>query len=162
MVMNANLAIIEPTALARRARRQRRLEAVADQRPALRTDRLTPILSILRAYREEPAAALTTERTAMPTPLACFVERVAAELEPLEAWAAKRGARAHRDGTTIRQALALLREFGRITSLDFSSIPQEERPLLVQMLALEHRFCYAAAGTTRDAFKVEIGRTGAR
>jgi hypothetical protein len=147
---------------ARRARRLRakaRLEDAQRARPTLDADRLTPILGVLRVYREHIGAP---GRDVDASPLAAFVRTLLSEVEALESWAASRGKRIHHDGSTIRKALHFLRTFSRIMSLDFSNIPIEERDLLVALLALEHRWCYAAAGTTRNAFKIAIGRTGAR
>jgi hypothetical protein len=118
-------------------------------------DRLSPIHALLRVYREQRGAFAES-------PLAGFLKGLLAEVEALEDWSGCRGRRQHHDGTSIRQALHFLRTFSRIMSLDFSDIPVEERDDLVRLLALEHRWCYAAAGTTRDAFKIAIGRTGAR
>ncbi|MCK6549408.1 hypothetical protein L6R52_26430 [Myxococcota bacterium] len=144
---------------AREAKRRRtlaRVEAAERSAPTLRIDRHTPIRELLRAYRERDYGVAET------SPLERFVVELRREVEALERWAEARGRRAHACGDSIRRALAFLRTFGHVTSLDFSRVPIEERALLVELLALEHRWCYAAAGTTRDVFKVEIGRTGAR
>ncbi len=145
---------------ARRAKRDReraRAAAAKSRQPSLDVDRMTPICRLLRAYREQKAGVPID-----PSPLASFLPRLRREVEAVETWATGRGRRMHHDGAAIRQALHFLRTFGRIMSLDFSDIPIEERDGLVTLLALEHRWCYAAAGTTRDAFKMAIGRTGAR
>jgi hypothetical protein len=150
---------VPPTRTAREAKRLRaraRVEAAQRAAPSLRIDRLAPILAMLRAYRERDPAP--DERS----PLALYLTTLTHEVEELEAWADTRGRRAQSEGHAIRQALEFLRTFARVTSLDFSSVPVEERPSLVALLALEHRWCYAAAGTSRDVFKVAIGRTGAR
>lgn len=141
---------------ARRARAQARLVLVADDRPALQTDRLGPVFALLRTYREGREQGLTI------TPLAEFVRHLEEEVLALESWAERQPLAVRRGGPAIRHALELLRVFGRMTALDFSSIPDEERRDLVNLLALEHRWCYAAAGTSREIFKVAIGRTGAR
>jgi len=154
------LPLVSDGRSARRAKREReraREDAAKKEQPALHLDRLAPIRVLLRTYREERAPDAFDE-----TALVAFVPRLRAEVEALEAWADGRGRRAHHDGASVRQALHFLRTFGRIMSLDFSHVPIEERDRLVALLALEHRWCYAAAGTTRDAFKVAIGRTGAR
>jgi hypothetical protein len=142
---------------AKRLRARARVDAAVERRPTLRTDRLPPIHAILRIYREHPG-----DGSPDPSPLVPLIEELRVEVEALEGWADRRGKRAHHEGATIRQALGFLRTFGRMMALDFSEIPIEERPLLVSLLAMEHRWCYAAAGTTREAFKVAIGRTGAR
>lgn len=148
-----------PDRASREGQRQRsraRREAAERTAPPLRSDRRTPIVAMLRAYREHEFAP--GERS----PIEHLIAELRREVEALELWAAARGRRAHATGDSIRRALAFLRTFGHLTSLDFSRVPIEERALLVELLALEHRWCYAAAGTTRDVFKVEIGRTGAR
>lgn len=142
---------------AKRLRARARVDAAVEKRPTLRTDRLPPILAILRAYREHPG-----DGSPEPSRILGFIEELRVEVEALEGWADRRGKRAHHEGATIRQALGFLRTFGRMMALDFTLLPIEERPALVTLLALEHRWCYAAAGTTRDAFKIAIGRTGAR
>lgn len=141
---------------ARLRRRHARLEAVSHERPPLSTDRLTPIQQVLRLYRER------AEAPELAAPLATHLAQVEAEVVALEAWAAALGRARHRAPAAIRGALELLRGFGRLLVLDFSSVPAEDRSLLVGWLALEHRLCYAAAGTTRAAFKGVVGRTGAR
>jgi hypothetical protein len=146
---------------ARKAKRQResaREEAAKREQPSLCLDRRGPVCALLRRYREQRAVDVA----AVPSPLDAWLPRLRREVEALEAWASSRGRRHRLDGATIRQALHFLRAFGRIMALDFSSIPIEERESLVALLALEHRWCYAAAGTTREAFKIAIGRTGAR
>ena len=116
-----------------------------------------PLLDhVLRAYRE----GQVNEET--PCPLAARLHDVQGEVQVLEDWARTRSPDAQRSGATVRRALELLRHVSMMTTLDFSVVPDEARPSLVGLLALEHRWCYAAAGTTRDAFKSEIGRTGAR
>lgn len=126
------------------------------QQPTLMIDRAAPLLRLLHSYRiADPAP---NEHT----PLEDYLAAVRAEVEALEAWAESRPKAEQKDGNAIRQALDFLRTFGHLSTLDFSSIPEEERVHLVTLLALEHRWCYAAAGTTRDAFKIAIGRTGAR
>lgn len=147
------------TRSARQARRRRaakrRTQAVAG--PAIRSDRLTPLRELLRTYRETEV-----EPTEDGTPLSRYIAMLDAEVAVLEAWATSRTNAEQTNGNTVRTALEWLRAFGRMTVLDFSSIPDEERKDLVTLLALEHRWCYAAAGTTRDSFKLAIGRTGAR
>lgn len=145
------------TIRARRHRRSGRLRLHARSgRPPLVAQR-SPLLGlVLRAYREGRVDDET------PCPLAARLNVVEHEVEVLEAWAQTRAVDHQRSGATVRQALELLRHFSLMTTLDFSVLPDEVRPRLVQLLALEHRWCYAAAGTTRDAFKAETGRTGAR
>jgi hypothetical protein len=120
-------------------------------RPTLLVDREGPILELLRTYRERDDASIDA-----------FVAALKAEVEALESWASSRAKHEQREALAIRQALDFLRTFGHLSTLDFSVVPEEERNKLVLLLALEHRWCYAAAGTTRDAFKIAIGRTGAR
>ncbi|MCB9645486.1 MAG: hypothetical protein H6730_02655 [Deltaproteobacteria bacterium] len=144
---------------ARRAQQQRldaRRAAALQDGPTRRLERLGPVLSLLRRYREGE------EGGTVSSPLATFVRELGAEVGELERWTETLPSRHHRSGTVVRQALDFLRVFGRLTTLDFSVVPEEDRPHLVTLLALEHRWCYAAAGTTRDAFKAATGRTGAR
>lgn len=152
-----------PSPAARQARRRRkeaRLASLADRCPDLAThlstDRLSPILDVLRRCREDSRPG------AEHAELERHLLGLRAEVEALERWAAARGPREQRSGPVVRQALDFLTTFGRITVLDFSSIPVEEKGRMVAILALEHRWCYAAAGTTRDALKEATGRTGAR
>jgi hypothetical protein len=119
-------------------------------------DRADPIVDLLRRYETDPGIPLEN------TPLQQYLIELRAEVEALEAWAESRPRGEQRETASIRQALDFLRRFGHLSTLDFSSIPEEERGDLITLLALEHRWCYAAAGTTRDAFKIAIGRTGAR
>ncbi|MBK6684843.1 MAG: hypothetical protein IPG45_10245 [Deltaproteobacteria bacterium] len=141
---------------ARRARAQARLTLVQVERPPLQANRTDPILRLLRTYREGQELGRAV------SPLSDFLAHLEAEVGALEAWAQGLEAKTRRGGPAIRQALEFLRTFGRITAFDFSSIPEEERAGLVTLLALEHRWCYAAAGTSRELFKAAIGRTGAR
>ena len=136
---------------------QSRLNNVMRHRPTLMVDRANPILDLLRRYQTDPGAPV--QHT---TPLQHYLIELRAEVEALEAWAESRPRGEQRETGSIRQALDFLRRFGHLSTLDFSSIPEEERGDLITLLALEHRWCYAAAGTTRDAFKIANGRTGAR
>lgn len=138
---------------ARRDRAELRLEKVLGDGPPRRLDRAGPLLEALRAYRAGPGAG---------APLARLAAALELEVRELEAWASRRPRAAQTDGAVIRQALDFLRFFGRLTVIDFSGVPDEDRDHLVTILALEHRWCYAAAGTTREAFKEAAGRTGAR
>ena len=142
-----------------RCAQQRRAEArrstVVQAGPQRRLERLEPVVSVLRRYRGCDGLGPTS-------PLAGFVAELGQEVGELEAWAGAQPPRHQRSGPVIRQALDFLRSFGRLTTLDFSTVPEEDRPHLVTLLALEHRWCYAAAGTTREAFKLATGRTGAR
>lgn len=152
------LALVADARQAKRKRATARVEAAVRQCPALRIDRLTPVTHVLRSYRvwpDDPALA-------PPSPLAAYIDQVKAELADLEAWVASLPKPALRDGAVIRRALCFLKGFGRISALDFELVPTEERERLVELLRLEYRWCFAAAGTTPRAFKVAIGRTGAR
>lgn len=142
---------------AKRMRAKARVDAAQRQMPALEIERSPPILAILRLYREH-----RVDEQAETSPLAGYIRALEREVSTLERWAESLGSRAHEEGPTIRRALGFLRTFSRIMSLDFTCVPVEERDQLVALLALEHRWCYAAAGTTRDVFKIAIGRTGAR
>lgn len=140
--------------LARRARHERRLESSLKLQGTERTDRRGPLTEVLRAYRGRGAAG--------EGPLGLYLEQVRAEVEALEARTRRRGRRAHQRPIAVRRALALLREFGHLSTLDFGDLPDVDRPRLVELLQLEYRWCFAAAGTTAEAFKRAIGRTGAR
>jgi hypothetical protein len=141
--------------LARRARHERRMESSLKLQGTERTDRRGPLVEVLRAYRHLDTAGVSG-------PLGPYVEQVRAEVEALETRTRRRGRRAHQRPIAIRRALALLREFGHLSTLHFGDLPDVDRPLLVELLQLEYRWCFAAAGTTADAFKRAIGRTGAR
>jgi hypothetical protein len=144
---------------ARRAKKRRanaRVEEAVRRCPDLRTDRLTPIRDVLRGYRGR------SDEDQTRGPLAAYVRGVEEELALLEDYVATLPRSAHREGATIRRALCFLKSFGRISALDFDLVPIEERPILVELLRLEYRWCFAAAGTTPRAFKIAIGRTGAR
>ncbi len=143
---------------ARQGRRERdtaRQRGALEIEPTLKLERLASIGLVLRAYQDgvEPGA---------PSPLEVLVADVRAEVLALEAAAARRPRALQMESQSIRRALSFLRTFGRLSALDFDNVPIEERPRLVEWLALEYRFCFAAAGTTGRAFKVAIGRTGAR
>jgi hypothetical protein len=112
-----------------------------------------PIIEILRWYRAHPGEPVPE------TPLTDYLDLVQAEVESLELLHRIPG---KTTGDTTRRALCFLRGFGRISALDFDHIPVEHRPALVHLLQLEYRWCFAAAGTTQQAFKIAIGRTGAR
>ncbi|MBI4820242.1 MAG: hypothetical protein HY791_28495 [Deltaproteobacteria bacterium] len=145
---------------ARRARRRRaeaRVEQAAQALPPGSMQRLARTETVLRPYRQ----GLVPEGL-RSTPLSRHLEVVRDEVLALESMVLTLPRARHRDGDSIRRALTLLRGFGRIGALDFETVPIEERPTLVAILALEYRWCFAAAGTTPRAFKIEIGRTGAR
>jgi hypothetical protein len=143
---------------AQRARASARVAEAIRRQPTLDPDRVSPTIAVLREYR-----VLITE-PALPavTPLDTRIAEVEAELAALEAHVASLPKNLHREGATIRRALCFLKTFGRLSTLDFELIPPEERPKLVKLLRLEYRWCFAAAGTTPRAFKIAIGRTGAR
>lgn len=154
----ASAAPVRADREARQARRRRleaRLEPRRLDRPHLHLDRLGPVEVMLRRYREGAGASC-------PSPLEARLLELEAEVASLEAWVRALPEAALREGAAIRRALDLLRGFGHLTTLDYSPIPVEERPALVALLALEHRWCYAAAGTEREVFKLVTGRTGAR
>lgn len=155
--MLALVASAPPTPSARTAKKKResaRLTQALVVAPDLRLDRLEPVLDVLRAYRRGHIDGAA--------PLEALVRDVDLEVRLLEATTARRDKSEHRAGPTIRRALTLLKTFGRLSALDFDDVPIEARPALVKLLALEYRWCFAAAGTTPRAFKIAIGRTGAR
>ncbi|MBI2375843.1 MAG: hypothetical protein HYV07_17760 [Deltaproteobacteria bacterium] len=145
---------------ARRARRRRAEARVEDATRLLSLgciERLERMQETLRPYRE----GLVAEGS-LSTPLFEHKERLEVEVERIEAVVRELPKARHKDGAAIRRALTFLKGFGRIGALDFDSVPIEERPRLIAILALEYRWCFAAAGTTARAFKIAIGRTGAR
>lgn len=155
--MLAAAVIPVPTPSSRTARRLRedaRRAQARDGSPELRLARLEPVMALIRVYRRGCADALA--------PLQILVRDTDLEVRLLEAAVARKSRHEHREGPAIRRALTLLKDFGRLSALDFDDIPIEGRPLLIRLLALEYRWCFAAAGTTPRAFKVAIGRTGAR
>lgn len=87
---------------------------------------------------------------------------LAEEVHALEHEACCLPVEARRDGSSIRKALELLRNFSRSLAQDLPVLPDETRASLLTHLKLEHRRCYAAAGTTRTDFEHATGRTGAR
>ena len=141
---------------AKRARRRARIDGALGALPELRVDRLAPILALLQVCR---GCADQTERGAL---LLAYVERIRGEVQALEEKTAALGRASHSDGATVRRALDLLQAFGRISSLDFDIVADEDRAILIRLLQLEYRWCFAAAGTNARAFKTAIGRTGAR
>ena len=136
------------TRCSKRARAKARVIALDGEWPTLRLNREAAIRRAVRTAPEVGLDGLCAELTV--------------EVELLEAWAARRPLREQTGGATIRRTLELLRRFGRLSAMDFSNVPVEDRDTLIKVLALEHRWCYAAAGTTRSAFKEATGRTGAR
>ncbi|MFO0724632.1 MAG: hypothetical protein U1E65_12695 [Myxococcota bacterium] len=139
----------------RRARESARQQSALEIEPTLKLERLAAIAIVLRTYQRglEPGS---------PSPLALLAAEVRAEVQELEVAVSRRSRNEHLESQCIRRALSFLRTFGRLSALDFDLVPIEHRPDLVEWLALEYRFCFAAAGTTPRAFKVAIGRTGAR
>lgn len=145
-----------PTLEFRNRRRHREEARVREAVPGLQTDRIAPLCRVLRGYR-----ALGVNRPST-SPLAAYRAEVEREVLELEAAAERRSRRDQRSGPTIRLALLFMKGFGRMSSLDFAELPMEERSELIALLALEYRWCLAAAGTTAHAFRLAIGRTGAR
>lgn len=131
--------------------RHRLTSALAES--GVNTDRASPLREVLRA---------AAEGVDVGPQLEARLAIVRAEVETLEALVLERSPGERKNGASIRRALELLRRFGRASCLDLSVIEEPLRPLLVTWLALEHRWCYAAAGTDRRSFKRATGRTGAR
>ncbi len=133
-----------------RAAAKERRERPVHGRPATSLDRLGAARAVLR----------TTTAGSSFVALGAEVER---ELERLEPWAAGRSPEERASGPTIRLALELLRRYGQLLALDYGDLSDDEhRAAVVAWLALEHRWCYAAAGTDRESFKRATGRFGAR
>jgi len=88
-------------------------------------------------------------------PLAVLEE----ELSSLERDVKKDAILRRRDGARVRAALELLRLYGRRL---LGRLERDDEAVLFRRLQLEHRWCYAAAGTTRADFEVVTGRCGAR
>ena len=132
----------------------RRQQQALQLHPKLRLSRVRSIESLLSSGVRHKRLQTREVET--------FVSALEAEVCALEEKTAQLSKCVHKNGETIRRALSFLRNYGRIASLNYSTIPEEERGLLIQLLALEYRWCFAAAGTTVEVFKREIGRTGAR
>lgn len=90
------------------------------------------------------------------------VERLALEVEALEAAAAQDDIESQREGRRVRACLELLRRLGRVLAGDWSWIDIDDRSQLIRWMELEHRLCYAAAKTSRLAFEAATARFGAR
>lgn len=151
----AVLAPITPSSRnARRLREGARRAQAQCATPELRLARLEPVHALLRVYRSGENTSLA--------PIEALIREVDLEVRLLEGAVARKSKADHKDGAAIRRALTLLKDFGRLSALDFDALPVEARPLLVRLLGLEYRWCFAAAGTTPRAFKIAIGRTGAR
>jgi hypothetical protein len=90
------------------------------------------------------------------------LQRLRAEVAQREAVARRRPVHDRRSSAALRTCLLHLRAFGRLLAQDLDCVPDDHRPRLLELLQLEHRWCYAAAGTTREDFEVAKGRTGAR
>jgi hypothetical protein len=95
-------------------------------------------------------------------PLNEYTALVRREVDVLESTTARLSGEDQKNGASIRRALSFLRNFGRIATQDYSDLPDASRRPLVELLKWEYRWCFAAAGTTPQIFKREIGRTGAR
>ncbi len=139
--------------LARRAREEALIHQIEECCPPRTLERTQPIQTLLFGLRKGSKNA---------EDLANYLEKVESELIELEKWASSLSKERQESHGTIRAALVYLRNFGRMAILNFSDLPIEIRPGIVSLLAAEHRWCYAAAGTTRQAFKNTTGRTGAR
>ncbi|MEE2903074.1 MAG: hypothetical protein VYC39_12145 [Myxococcota bacterium] len=144
---------------AQRSLDSRRQQQALQLHPELRLDRVRRIENLLSSVMKP--GRYPYENSASKG-IGQFVSALEAEVGFLERRTANLGHFVHKDGETIRRALSFLRVYGRIASLNYGDVPDEERGLLVQLLALEYRWCFAAAGTTAEIFKREIGRTGAR
>ncbi len=142
---------------AQQARAQVRLAQALGHGPTRNLDRQAPIDTALRAYRSQDITPGDPQ-----SPLRRLLSHTEHEVQSLEHWVQTLPAAETKKGVVIRQALDFLRTFGRLTALNFAVVPQEDRASLVRWLALEHRWCYAAAGTSRTAFKMASGRSGAR
>ena len=141
--------------MSRKKRQQRtryRLDVAVAGRPYLDLDRKRPMEAILRTRSETEARR----------GLDFLYQKVLGEVGVLERWVQSLNPAERSNGAAVRRALELLRGFGHLAILDYGQLPDDFRPILVQWLALEHRWCYAAAGTDRRTFKRVTGRTGAR
>lgn len=143
-----------PNRTERRQRAEQRVRQPVQGRPEVELDRVRRFYVLLEARDETGGAPAEA--------LGALVDGVSREVALLEAWVATRAWSERTDGETIRRTLDLLRNFSRLGLLDLGSLGLEARPTLVAWLSLEHRWCYAAAGTDRAAFQVAVGRTGAR
>jgi hypothetical protein len=148
----------DPSArFAQQARAQVRLTQALGRGPDRNLNRQAPITQALWAYRTQDI-----EPGDPQSPIQQLLIHTQNEVETLEAWVQTLPSQETTRGAAVRQALDFLRTFGRLSTLNFGVVPQEDRASLVRWLALEHRGCYAAAGTSRRAFKLASGRSGAR
>lgn len=115
-----------------------------------------------RQRTERLAACLVAAGRGEPSGLERWFEEERVRVHTLERRARARSESDRRSGATIRRTLELLRSYSRLLASDLSRIPEDRREPLLAILKLEHRYCYAAGGTTREDFEAAVGRTGAR
>jgi len=113
------------------------------------------IARLARAYRATPER----DRTRL---LEAAKDALELEVQQLEAKAAAQPRSSRRSPATMNATVELLRRFNRRLTRDSSWADPTDRPLLIALLGLEHRLCYALAGTTRKDFEAVSGRTGLR
>ncbi|MEM6861071.1 MAG: hypothetical protein AAF627_10030 [Myxococcota bacterium] len=89
------------------------------------------------------------------------VQELSEELAALEQAVLGADASTRVEPRRTRAALELLRLFGRRLAKRLPETPADRTELNLR-LRMEHRWCYAAAGTTRSDFDRATGRTGAR
>jgi hypothetical protein len=115
-------------------------------------ERRAPLDGWLRAARERRA----------PTDVLSTLSALERDVQALEADVAARTEAERRAPEVIRRALTLLRDFGHLALTDLAGLPPELRPAVVRLLALEHRWSFAAAGTTQHDLHEVSGRSGLR
>jgi hypothetical protein len=122
--------------------------------------------AIARTPRERHAVLEAWLRAAREHRLPRDVGSTLAALErnvcALEAEVALRSEAERRAPEVLRRALTLLRDFGHLALIDLACLPPELRPAVVRLLALEHRWSFAAAGTTQRDLHEVSGRSGFR
>ena len=116
-------------------------------------------------HRETWLDELRRQYAAAPDPRRCLgaaMVRLDREVSAMEARVAALPRDARRDPAVIRGALELLRRYARSLAADWSWLDVDDRDVWRALLEVEHRGCYAAAGTTRADFERAVGRAGAR
>lgn len=141
--------LFAPTACSNRRARDARRRAAITRTPR---ERRATLDAWLRAAREHH----------VPRDVGATLAALEQEVRALEADVAARTEQERRSPDVIRRALTLLRDFGHLALTDLAGLPPELRPAVVRLLALEHRWSFAAAGTTQHDLHEVSGRSGFR
>lgn len=141
--------LVAPTARSHRRARDAQRRAAITRTPRARRAVLD---GWLRAAREHH----------LPRDVDATLAALEREVLALEAEVALRAEGERRAPEVIRRALTLLRDFGHLALTDLAGLPPELRPAVVRLLALEHRWSFAAAGTTQHDLHEVSGRSGFR